>query len=415
MHDHKTRVLFVSIAPPENDCGIRIVMHRHLVERQPFDVLVATNINYAVPTEPHVRLRIPYLLHRLQHSRFGPRFRRWIVDYETLVWPVTSSRALDDAVRHFKPDVVLTLADTALGHLAWRTARRNGLPLATLFLDWFPMMEGYSGHVWTRRWLNRRFRQLYVRSDLAICTSDGMREALGPHPNSRVIYPMPGRHDIAVQGGPPSSGKFRLAYVGCVEHTYGRMLCSLIENFESSPDLEIVVVGPNPDWPNSSLERARKHGVYLGFMPPGKAAAVLAGADALLVVMSFEQQYELFARTSFTTKFLDYAAFGKPIILWGPEWCTPARVARKHGGAVVVDRFLPDELAEQCRRLARDSAFRAQLVDQAAVLHKTLFNPDRLQAAFVDAIEQLVRSRQLRSDPSPQRGAMAHSLETSSH
>ena len=27
------RVLLVSIAPPQNDCGVRIVLHRHLVER----------------------------------------------------------------------------------------------------------------------------------------------------------------------------------------------------------------------------------------------------------------------------------------------------------------------------------------------------------------------------------------------
>ena len=62
----------------------------------------------------------------------------------------------------------------------------------------------------------------------------------------------------------------------------------------------------------------------------------MAGADALLVVMSFEKEHELFMRTSFTTKFLDYVAFGKPVILWGPEYCTPVRVARKHGGAVAV-------------------------------------------------------------------------------
>lgn len=29
----KTRVLLVSIVPPRNDCGVRTVMHRQLVER----------------------------------------------------------------------------------------------------------------------------------------------------------------------------------------------------------------------------------------------------------------------------------------------------------------------------------------------------------------------------------------------
>ncbi len=58
--------------------------------------------------------------------------------------------------------------------------------------------------------------------------------------------------------------------------------------------------------------------------------------SALLSVISFEKEHELFMRRSFTTKFLDYVAFGKPVIFWGPEYCTPARVAREHGGAAVV-------------------------------------------------------------------------------
>jgi hypothetical protein len=99
------------------------------------------------------------------------------------------------------------------------------------------------------------------------------------------------------------------------------MLCSLIEKVEATSDLEIV--GPNADWPKNVLERARVPGTYLGFKPLEEASAVLASADALLSVMSFEKEDELFMRTSFTTKFLDYVAFGKPVILWGPEYCTP--------------------------------------------------------------------------------------------
>ena len=76
-----------------------------------------------------------------------------------------------------------------------------------------------------------------------------MQEVLGPHPNSHVIYPMPGRHSLPEKSWPPSTGKFRLVYVGSVENFYGRMLCSLIEKMETTSDLEIIVVGPNADWP----------------------------------------------------------------------------------------------------------------------------------------------------------------------
>jgi glycosyltransferase involved in cell wall biosynthesis len=131
-------------------------------------------------------------------------------------------------------------------------------------------------------------------------------------------------------------------------------------------------------------------GIYLGFRPPEEAAEVLASADALLVVMSFEKQHELFMRTSFTTKFLDYVAFGKPVILWGPDYCTPVRVARKHGGAAVVSANDVSAVVALCRQIAGDSALNEKLSKEALHMHRTLFNPDRLQDVFVRKITELV-------------------------
>ena len=389
----KCRILLVSIVPPRNDCGVRIVMHRMFVERSAFELHVASNADFANDLLVHTPLRLPRSLHRLRKSRFGPRLAAWITDYENFVWPLTTNTALETAVETFKPDVILTLAECGLCHGARKTAQRHGLPLAGLFLDWFPAMKGHFGHKFTQSGLSRRYRELYSACDLALCTSDGMQEVLGPHPNSHVIYPMPGRHSVPEKSWPPSSGKFRLVYVGSVQNFYGRMVWALIEKMETTKDFEIIVVGPDADWPVELLQRVKANGIYLGFKPPKEAAEVLAGADALLVVMSFEKEHELFMRTSFTTKFLDYVAFGKPVILWGPEYCTPVRVARKHGGAVVVNQDDADAIVSACRQIAHDAAWREQLSQQARQLHQTLFNPDRLQEIFVREIGKLVRSR----------------------
>jgi glycosyltransferase involved in cell wall biosynthesis len=389
----KLRILLVSIVPPRNDCGVRIVMHRQLVERNPFDLFVASNADFASGLLIHSQLRLPRLIHRLKKSRFGPRLAAWITDYENFAWPVTARGALEGAVQDFKPDVVLTLAECGLCHIARKTARRHGLPLAGLFLDWFPVMKGHYGHKSTQGILSRRYRELYAACDLAFCTSDGMQEMLGPHPNSHVLYPMPGRHSVPEKSWPTSNGKFRLVYVGSVENFYGRMLCSLIKEIEATNDLEIIVIGPNADWPAELLESAKTKGIYLGFKPPEEAAEVLASANALLVVMSFEKEHELFMRTSFTTKFLDYVAFGKPVILWGPDYCTPFRVAHKHGGALAVNQNNADAIISACRQIAADAALQEKLSEEALQLYQTLFNPDRLQSIFVGEIEKLVTDR----------------------
>jgi len=393
----KCRILLVSIVPPRNDCGVRIVMHRMFVERAPFELHVASSADFADDLLVHTPVQLPGPLHRLRKSRFGPRLAAWITDYENFVWPLNINAALETAVETFKPDVILTLAECGLSHCAQKTAERHGLPLAGLFLDWFPVMRGHFGHQFTQTTLSRRYRELYSACDLAFCTSDGMQEMLGAHPNSHVIYPMPGRHNLSDKPWPSSTGKFRLVYVGSVQNFYGRMLCELIKKIEATNDLELVVVGPNADWPAELLQRAKANGVYLGFKSPDEAAGVIAGADALLVVMSFEKEHELFMRTSFTTKFLDYVAYKKPVILWGPEYCTPVRVAQKHSGAVVVTQNEPDAIISTCRQIASDATRREQLSQQASQLHQTLFNPDRLQNIFVSEIKKLVQSRGARN------------------
>jgi hypothetical protein len=81
------------------------------------------------------------------------------------------------------------------------------------------------------------------------------------------------------------------------------------------------------------------------------------------------------------------------VILWGPDYCTPVRVARKHGGAVVVNLDDADAVVSACREIVHDAAWREQLSQQARQLHQTLFNPDRLHGVFVQKITELIDGR----------------------
>jgi glycosyltransferase involved in cell wall biosynthesis len=367
-------------------------MYRHLVERAPFDLHVASNADFADGLLIHTKIELPFPFQKIKKSRFGPALQKWILDYENLVWPHLGSRQLENAVREFQPDVILTLAENGLCHIAHDAARKHRIPLAGLFLDWCPYMKGHFGHKITQPILSDRFRKLYQQCDLAFCTSDGMQEVLGPHPKSHVIYPMPGRHQIPPHSWPPTNGKFRLVYVGNAEQFYGQMLRNLVRKIENHLDLELVIVGPTSDWPKDEIARARENRICLGFMPPDKAAEVLVGADALLVVMSFEREHELFMRTSFTTKFLDYSAFGKPVILWGPDYCTPSRLAKRENAALVVEKEGPEGVIAAAKKLTDDPQEVDRLSAASRRLNQTVFNPDRLQGIFVTEMEKLVEN-----------------------
>jgi len=366
-------------------------MHRHLVERSPFELHVASNADFAEGLLIHTKMELPWPFQKIKKSRFGPALRKWILDFENLIWPHVGCRNLEKAVKQFQPDVILTLAETGLCHLAYKVARNQKIPFAALFLDWYPIMEGHFGHRLTRPILSKRFRQLYRNCDLAICTSDGMQEVLGPHPNSHVVYPMPGKHVVPQEIHPPKRGKFRLVYVGAAHGFYGRMLRTLLQKLQIDGELELIIVGPAHDWPEAEVRRWRENGSYHGFMPPDKAAEVLSGADALLVVMSFEREHELFMRTSFTTKFLDYSAFSKPVILWGPGYCTPSRLAHRETAAIVVNKENPEAVIAAAKNLKEDSDEISRLCAGSRRLSQTIFNPDRLQEILVSQIENLCR------------------------
>lgn len=385
----KTRVLLASIVPPHNDGGSRILMYRHLAERAPFNLHVASNADFANNLLIHTKLKLPWFVEKVRKSRFGPRFKRRILDFQNFAWPILGCRGLEKAIEEFRPDVVLTLAEPSVSYMALKAAKKRKIPMAAFFMDWFPIMEGHFGLRCTRSALSRRFRRIYQECDLAFCVSDGMKKELGPHPNSHVLYPISGIKPVPDSEDKLRSGKFRVVYVGAALGFYGRMLQSLIEPFLQSQDLQLSIVGPNSDWPEEILSNAEKAGICLGIKPPEEAAKFLAEADALLVVMSFEREHQLFMRTSFNTKFADYTAFGKPIIFWAPEYSAPMDLARRPNATLVVNSPEPVALLAAVRKLAADPHQIARLSEGSRALREEVLNPDRLQGIFVGEIEKL--------------------------
>jgi hypothetical protein len=123
--------------------------------------------------------------------------------------------------------------------------------------------------------------------------------------------------------------------------------------------------------------------------PTEEAAEFLSQADALLVVMSFEREHELFMRTSFNTKFADYTAFGKPIIFWAPDYAAPMGLARRLNATMVVNSREPEALTAAVRKLAADPHQIERLSEGSRLLREEVLNPDRLQGNFVDQIKKL--------------------------
>jgi hypothetical protein len=167
------------------------------------------------------------------------------------------------------------------------------------------------------------------------------------------------------------------------------MLDRLIETAKiKKAPIEFRFYGRNPSAGSDCEPNA--DGVYRGLLPFEQLKLVLAEANALIIPMGFEERASLIERTSFKTKFLDYLSYQKPILVWGPEYCSAVRVAREFDSAEICEErgaaaFLETILA------VRDSPERqAELVKNGRKMYEDRFHPDKIHGDFVRKVQETV-------------------------
>jgi glycosyltransferase involved in cell wall biosynthesis len=393
----KLRVLYLSYTPPQPSWGGAMAFYRHFVERQDFEIKVVTNCAQfpagPVPYEP-VQFGPSRLTCRLFHTRLMP----WFYGPHSLTaWGRVPS-AVWQAARQFKPDLVFTIAGSwdysAL--VAQRVARRLKIPLVASFNDWFSY-GWFPSHPVYHSMIEQRFRRFYHEADLSLCTCEGMREALGPHPNAHILYPIGARFPKTLPPFAPftANGRaFVVVFAGSMADWYGPMLERLVMAAQAqSAPVEFRFYGSNPSWSREFDARARAQNIFRGHLPFEQLRQEMTGADALILPMGFEDQCAQVERTSFKTKFLDYLSYQKPIVVWGPEYCSAVRVAREFDSAEVCTRPDAAAILEKILAVCNAPERQAALVANARKMYEDRFHPDKIHAELVRKIRQTVGNK----------------------
>jgi glycosyltransferase involved in cell wall biosynthesis len=368
-------------------------MRRHLIERKDFETFVLTNQSFLDPeVRSHCFLRPPWLERAMR-----TRFRRLIRQVEMLFlgrWMLSTTLKL---ASEFKPDLVFTIPDNDVSWCAYLTARRLKLPLVTNFQDWWPQnlywSESERPFPPVRRLIEHRFRRMYAASELAFCTSEGMKEFLGPHRNAVTLFPCPGNAptNVSAANAPHGSKPLRVLYAGTIAGSYGRSVLSLSRELADSPKFRLVVYGPPPDWNDADVSWATAKGIYRGFVSHDELRELLASADIFLTVMSFEEPLELMSRVSFTTKFLEYTQYGRPILVWGPPYCQPVLVAKKTLAGLPVESPDPAAVVSALEQLMSESEYK-RFTAGAIRAAGTFFSPDRIHEVFKTSILRTIQT-----------------------
>jgi hypothetical protein len=392
--DKRIRVFYLSYTPPVPSWGGAMSFYRHFVERNDFEIFVATDsaeveqyqVQYA-----YYRFHLPRWLDRMLRTRFY----RWFSIYQHLIAGYFVSGQLWKLAKIFKPDLVFTIAGSWnwTARVAQRIARRLHVPLVASFNDWFDF--GVVMHPYFRGSIERAFRKFYRDCDLAFCTSEGMLEALGPHPNAHVLYPI-GSSMLDTQRKfipfTPNGRPATVLFAGSLSAWYGPMLEQLVRASTDS-DLRFEIFGSNANWSRDFERAARTGGVYRGQIAFDQLKTHAEEADLLLLPMGFTDECAQIERTSFKTKFLDYLTFQKPIIIWGPEYCSAVRFAREFDAAKCYTSPDAAGCIATLQNVARSAERQKQLVENAGRMYHSRFEPSRIHAVLLAECEKLARQQ----------------------
>jgi hypothetical protein len=388
----RIRVFYLSYTPPVPTWGGAMSFYRHFVERSDFEIFVATDSaevqQYQVPYR-FLRFDVPKWLKRMQHTRLS----RWFWDYNQLIAGYFVPDEVWQATRAFQPDLIFTIAGSWnwTARMAQRVARRLRVPLVASFNDWFDF--GVMMHPSFRSSIERAFRRFYRDCDLAFCTSEGMLEALGPHPNAHVLYPTgAGMLDIEHEFIPftPDGTPATVFFAGSLSAWYGPMLEQLVRA-SSDFHLRFEIFGNNASWSREFDIAARAAGVYKEQISFDQLKTYAQEADLLLLPMGFGDKCAQTERTSFKTKFLDYLTFQKPIVIWGPEYCSAVRAAREFDAGECYTSPDAAGCIATLQNLAHDAERQKQLVANAHRMYHSRFEPSQIHAVLLRECEKLVR------------------------
>jgi glycosyltransferase involved in cell wall biosynthesis len=378
------RILLISSALPRDTTAGEVVLYRHFSQLPELKLAIATDNSEDLLVETLLELRANRVLNRLTKTRFS----QWTHTLCQCFHPFFDYKILRRYIRTHQLDLILTVAEGTHWIAAQQMSQEFNIPLVTIFHDWWPDLA--SIHPWTKETLERRFKQLYQQSVLAFCVSEKMQQLLGTHPNAQILYPIPDQLTLMKKNITLLNEKpFRLVYAGSVSGIYAPMMQGLCTALEGIQEIQLKVFGRQPNWSDDFLQKLTEQDIYGGFISRDLLRQELILASGLLVTISFGEENRRWAETSFPSKLVEYCQYNKPIIIWGPEYCSAVQWGRKHHSALIVTSPLAQDLVGAIQKLAAKPEEQERLKNKALEMAQGMFNPEKIQQQFLERIYQV--------------------------
>jgi glycosyltransferase involved in cell wall biosynthesis len=367
-------IVLSSVVPHALGSGGELVLHRHL------------KLNPRIQSEVVSWQRFPFrlkIIGKLRELGFRSASQGW----ECLFPVLPSGKMIHHQIHSFRPDVLVTVAHGWWHIQARRIAGQFNLPLVCFFQDWWPDFPEIPAAFRAR--VEHEFRKTCAESDVAICVSEDMRRELGEPKNALVLHDAPSLpqwRKLTREAQLP----LRVAYFGNL-FEYGPLIESALRALNGSEQVRLEVFGANPLWTSGAIDEFRSRGVYRGFIPAKELAQSLENFQAALVVMSFAPSHRRRMTTSFPSKMIDAMQLGLPVVIWGPEYCSAVKWARRGERALCVTDANPTAIRDALEELAASPAEQERLANLSREAAATDFNRERIQMQFMDALGRAIQ------------------------
>ncbi|NEN98387.1 MAG: glycosyltransferase family 4 protein [Moorea sp. SIO3I7] len=370
-------------------------MYRHLVLKQDFEVAVAGTTAGDSPIERRFVIRKNRLIERLRRTRLS----RLLCNLEYLQNWIMVPQPLMQFAQEFRPDVVVCVIEDWHMGLAWQIATRLNVPLVVNFQDLFCLSQFVPDKIrpfpWLVPFLVNRYRMLNRKAAQSFYTSEGMGNWFGQDGRGDVLYPIGDFSTFSIDVVKPKpQTPLQIVYAGNCYGAYGRMLLRLANTVKERSDIHLQIFAAGNDWPLEKVQEMTEAGIYKGFKPFEQLKSDFQQADAFLTVMSFEKAEEPFMKTSFTTKWLDYVPYGKPVFVWAPDYSTAYQFAHQHRAGIAVSEDDSVALVKAMIDAASNLETWQAACGGARKAAETVLNAEKIHALFVEGVNRVSRQSQ---------------------
>lgn len=307
--------------------------------------------------------------------------------------PGISTRVIEKLLKGFRPDVVLSVMQSAAYYdTAYRYARSRGLPLMLIIHDVREEFEHVYDSALTS--VRRRNGEVYRYAKHRLCVSPEMErlnaELYGVpgevmYPNrSEDLQPRPIEEAATLK----IRGRLSVGFVGNLNYGYGDELLRLLPAFRATGSRLMIFSHP-PNKSCAALLDAHDCCDFRGFVPSQEAWRQTKNeCDA--VIMPYPNpagQMATLYRYHFPSKLPEYLALGMPVIVTGPEYATGVKWALRHHNA--VECYCGTDLAVLASILVslRDNPERRLALANAALAESAAdFDPIKIKRAFMQKL-----------------------------